>query len=163
MKAYKNILELLALLKLKGMVKSLDEIVNEAEAQRLSYLSLLHTLLQAEITYRAERRFQRNLAAAHFPVPKSLDSFEFGRVKGITKADIAQLLDFRCEDLSSSAIDPVDENCSIGEPSNENRNSQRDSQPPFVGFFASDAHVVCTSSSRIPTLFLHKTPVLVSP
>ena len=95
MKAYKNILELLELLKLKGMVKSLDEIVNEAEARRLSYLSLLHTLLQAEIAYRAERRFQRNMAAAHFPVPKTLDAFEFGRVKGITKADIAQLLDFR--------------------------------------------------------------------
>jgi DNA replication protein DnaC len=94
-KTYKNIVELLGLLKLKGMVKSLDEIVNEAEAQRLSYLSLLHTLLQAEIAYRAERRFQRNLAAAHFPVPKTLDAFEFGRVKGITKADIAQLLDFR--------------------------------------------------------------------
>ena len=70
MKAYKNILELLELLKLKGMVKSLDEIVNEAEAQRFSYLSLLHKLLQAEISYRAERRFQRNLAAAHFPVPQ---------------------------------------------------------------------------------------------
>ena len=95
MKAYKNILELLELLKLKGMGKSLDEIINEAEAQRLSYLSVLNTLLQAEIAYRAERRFQRNMAAAHFPVPKTLEAFEFGRVKGITKADIAQLLDFR--------------------------------------------------------------------
>ena len=74
MKAYKNILELLELLKLKGMGKSLDEIINEAEAQRLSYLSVLNTLLQAEIAYRAERRFQRNMAAAHFPVPKSLVS-----------------------------------------------------------------------------------------
>jgi len=28
-------------------------------------------------------------------VPKTLGAFEFGRVKGINKADIAQLLDFR--------------------------------------------------------------------
>jgi DNA replication protein DnaC len=95
MKAYKDILELLGLLKLKGMTKSLDEIIGEAEAQRLSYLTLLQSLLQAEIAYRADRRYQRNLASAHFPVPKGLDGFEFGRVKGITKANVAQLLDFR--------------------------------------------------------------------
>lgn len=95
MKAYKDILELLELLKLKGMVKSLDEIVGEAEAERFSYLTLLQSLLQAEIAYRADRRYQRNLASAHFPVPKSLDGFEYGRVKGITKANVAQLLDFR--------------------------------------------------------------------
>lgn len=95
MKTYKNIIELLELLKLKGMVKSLDEIVSEAELQKFSYLSLLNALLQAEITYRADRRFQRNMAAAHFPVPKSLEDFEFGRIKGITKSDVTQLLDFR--------------------------------------------------------------------
>jgi len=95
MKAYKNILELLDLLKLKGMVKSLDEIIGEAEAERFSYLTLLHALLQAEIAYRAHRRYQRNMASAHFPVPKSLEDFEYGRVKGITKANVAQLLDFR--------------------------------------------------------------------
>jgi len=95
MKVYKNILELLELLKLKGMIGCLDEVVAEAERHKLSYLSLLQALLQAEITYRAERRFQRNMAAAHFPVPKSLEIFEFGRVKGITKAEVAQLLDFR--------------------------------------------------------------------
>jgi len=104
MKAYKNILEHLALLKLKGMVTSLDEIVSEAEAQKLSYLSLLQSLLQAELTYRAERRFQRNMTAAHFPVPKTLDSFEFGRVKGITKSDSAQLLDFRWLDTHENLL-----------------------------------------------------------
>ena len=95
MKTYKNIVDQLELLKLKGMGKSLDEIVSEAELQKFSYLSLLNALLQAEISYRADRRFQRNMAAAHFPVPKSLDDFELGRVKGITKSDVTQLLDFR--------------------------------------------------------------------
>jgi len=95
MKTYQHIVEILGVLKLKGILKSLDEIVGEAEAEKFSYLTLLHALLKAEISYRAERRYKRNLAAAHFPIPKTLDSFEFGRVKGITKADIAQLLDFR--------------------------------------------------------------------
>ena len=35
------------------------------------------------------------MSAAHFPVPKDIESFEFGRVKGITKTAVAQLLDFR--------------------------------------------------------------------
>jgi DNA replication protein DnaC len=95
MKAYKDILELLRLLKLKGIVSSLDEVIGEAEAQKYSYLSLLAALLQVEVAYRAERRFQRNMSAAHFPVPKDIESFEFGRVKGITKTAVAQLLDFR--------------------------------------------------------------------
>ena len=104
MKAYKNTLELLELLQLKGIAKSLDEVINEAEAQRLSYLAVVHSLLQAEIAYRTERRFQRNLVAAHFPVSKSLEDFEFGRVKGITKADIAQLLDFRWLDKHENVL-----------------------------------------------------------
>ena len=95
MKTYKDILELLQLLKLKGIVGSLDELIGEAEAQKYSYLSLLRALLQAEVAYRTERRFQRNMSAAHFPVPKNIESFEFGRVKGITKADVAGLMDFR--------------------------------------------------------------------
>jgi len=95
MKAYKDILELLQLLRLKGISLSLDELIGEAEAQKYSYLSLLRALLQAEIAYRAERRFLRNMSAAHFPVPKDIESFEFGRVKGITKSAVAQLLDFR--------------------------------------------------------------------
>jgi DNA replication protein DnaC len=104
MKAYKNILELIELLKLKGMMKSLDEIIGEAEAQRFSYLTLLQSLLQAEIAYRGERRYQRNLASAHFPVLKSLDGFEYGRVKGITKASVAQLLDFRWLDKHENLL-----------------------------------------------------------
>ena len=47
MKAYKDILELLQLLRLKGISLSLDELIGEAEAQKYSYLSLLRLLLQA--------------------------------------------------------------------------------------------------------------------
>lgn len=104
MKTYKEILELLQLLKLKGIAGSLDELIGEAEAQKYSYLSLLRTLLQAEVAYRAERRFQRNMSAAHFPVPKNIESFEFGQVKGITKGQIAQLLDFRWLDNHENVL-----------------------------------------------------------
>ena len=95
MKAYENTVNLLSNLKLRGILSRLDEEINDAESQKASYLTFLNSLLQAEIADRTERRLRRNMTAAHFPVEKTLEGFEFGRVKGITKSDISQLLDFR--------------------------------------------------------------------
>jgi len=94
MKAYEHTVNLLNSLKLKGILKSIDEEINDAESQKSSYLTFLNSLLQAEITDRTERRLKRNMTAAHFPIEKSLEGFEFGRVKGITKSEVSQLLDF---------------------------------------------------------------------
>ena len=94
MKAYEQTLQLLSNLKLKGIVNRLDEEINDAESKKASYLTFLQSLLRAEIMDRTERRLRRNMTAAHFPVEKTLEGFEFGRVKGITKSEISQLLDF---------------------------------------------------------------------
>ncbi len=98
MKAYEKTMHLLNSLKLRGILSKLDEEINEAETRKVSYISFLNTLLQAEITDRRERRLRRNMAAAHFPVEKTIESFEFGRVKGVTKSEVSQLLDFRWVD-----------------------------------------------------------------
>ena len=95
MKAYEKTMHLLSSLKLRGILSRLDEEINEAETRKVSYISFLNTLLQAEITDRRERRLRRNMAAAHFPVEKTIEGFEFGRVKGVTKSEVSQLLDFR--------------------------------------------------------------------
>ena len=95
MKMYEQTVDLLSSLKLRGILSGLDEEINEAETQRVSYLSFLNSLLRVEIGDRRERRLRRNMTAAHFPVEKRLEEFEFGRVKGITKSEISQLFDFR--------------------------------------------------------------------
>jgi len=95
MKMYEQTVDLLSSLKLRGILSGLDEEINEAETQRVSYLSFLNSLLRVEIGDRRDRRLRRNMTAAHFPVEKRLEEFEFGRVKGITKSEISQLLDFR--------------------------------------------------------------------
>jgi hypothetical protein len=59
MKAYEQTLHLLGTLKLKGMLKNLDEELNEAEGQKVSYLSFLTSLLKREIAERTERRLKR--------------------------------------------------------------------------------------------------------
>jgi len=98
MKAYEQTLSLLDGLQLRGIRKRIDEEINEAETQKASYLGFLNALLRVEIADRTERRLRRNMAAAHFPIVKSLEGFEFGRVKGVTKSEVSQLLDFRWVD-----------------------------------------------------------------
>ena len=94
MKAYEQTMSLLNNLRLRGIVERLDEEITDAESKKASYLTFLQALLQAEIADRRERRLRRNMSAAHFPVPKTLEEFEFGRVKGISKSEVSQLLDF---------------------------------------------------------------------
>lgn len=95
MNAVKKIVDLLGTLKLIGCREGLNEILDESEQNHISYANFLNNLLQAEIAYRAEKRLNRNMTAAHFPVVKQLEDFKFGRTKGITKTDISLLLDFR--------------------------------------------------------------------
>ena len=92
---YKQTLNLLTGLNLQGITKSIDEEINEAESRKISYLSFFNNLLSSEIEYRTEKRLQRNLTGAHFPVTKKLNDFKFGKIKGITKSDLANLMDYR--------------------------------------------------------------------
>jgi DNA replication protein DnaC len=94
MKSYQNVLNMLSGLKLRGVKSRLDELISEAETQKQSFLGFLNQMLLSEIEDRAERRYKRNIAAAHFPVVKNLADFEYGRVDGITKSEVSQLLDF---------------------------------------------------------------------
>lgn len=94
MKAYTEVLSQLKTLKLKGLSDQLDALISNAETQNQSYLSFLKNLLNEELLYRAHRRYQRSLTAAHFPNMKTLESFEFNGVSGITKTQVSQLLDF---------------------------------------------------------------------
>jgi DNA replication protein DnaC len=104
MKAFQKVNDLLISLKLKGIQVKLDELITEAETQKQSFLGFLHQLLLTELADRAEKRYRRNIAAAHFPVIKRLEDFEFGRVKGITKTEVAQLTDFTWMDKKENLL-----------------------------------------------------------
>ena len=104
MKAYKEVMNQLQALKLRGVAMAIDELITEAETQKLSYLSFLYQVLNRELEDKAERKYKRSISAAHFPVKKSIESFEFGRVKGITKSRISQLLDFSWIDRKENVL-----------------------------------------------------------
>jgi len=95
MKAYEQTLSLLKTLNLRGVANSLDEVINDAEIRKHSYITVLNTVFTSEISYRVKRRVERNMTSAHFPVIKKIDPFDFGRVKGIGKSEVVNLLDCR--------------------------------------------------------------------
>jgi len=104
MKAYEQTLTFLNTLSLKGIVKSLDEMINDAEIRKHSYITFLNTVFSAEISYRVKRRVERNMVGAHFPVLKKIDHFDFGRVKGIGKSEMINLLDCRWIDNQENLL-----------------------------------------------------------
>jgi DNA replication protein DnaC len=92
---FTHVLSLLSGLKLQGIAQNIEAELNEAEAGKHSYLNFFKAVLESEITWRRERKLKRNLAGAHFPAIKQIDDFDPRKVKGITKTDIANLLDLR--------------------------------------------------------------------
>ena len=104
MKSYEQILSLVKVLNLKGVLQSLDEMINNAESCKESYISFLNSVFSAEIAYRVKRRFERNMVGAHFPVIKKMESFNFGCVKGIGKSEAVNFLDFRWVDNKENVL-----------------------------------------------------------
>lgn len=95
MKAYEQTLALLNTLNLRGVSGNMDELINDAEIQKHSYITFLNNIFSTEISYRINRKVERNMASAHFPVIKKIGPFNFGRVKGIGKSEVVNLLDCR--------------------------------------------------------------------
>lgn len=104
MKAYEQTLSLLKTLNLRGVADSLDEVINDAEISKHSYITVLNTIFTSEISYRIKRRVERNMTSAHFPVIKKIDPFDFGRVKGIGKSEVVNLLDCRWIDNRENVL-----------------------------------------------------------
>ena len=85
MKKLSSTAGLLNTLKLPGAANCLEDEIEKAKC---------NSLLQGEIAYRKEKKMKRNLAGAHFPVEKTLRSFNFKLCKGLTEKQIKDLLDF---------------------------------------------------------------------
>lgn len=91
-------------LNLRGISDHLDEIIHDAEIKKDSYMTFLNALLNMEIGYRIQRRVERNMTGAHFPVLKTIKHFDFGRVKGIGKSEAVNLLDFHFVDNKENLL-----------------------------------------------------------
>jgi DNA replication protein DnaC len=104
MKTQQQTLAYLKTLNLQGVLQGLDEMINDAESRKVSYLTFLNTVFSEEIAFRIKRRVERNLTGAHFPISKGFENFDFGRVKGIGKSDAVNLLDGRWIDNKENLL-----------------------------------------------------------
>jgi DNA replication protein DnaC len=104
MKAHQQTLAYLKTLNLQGVLQGFDEMINDAESRKVSYLTFLNSVFSAEIDFRIKRRVERNMTGAHFPVHKGLENFDFGRVKGIGKSEAVNLLDCRWIDTKENLL-----------------------------------------------------------
>lgn len=104
MKAHQQTLTYLKTLNLQGVLQGFDEMINDAESRKVSYLTFLNSVFSAEIDFRIKRRVERNMTGAHFPVHKGLEDFDFGRVKGIGKSEAVNLLDCRWIDTKENLL-----------------------------------------------------------
>lgn len=96
-------------LRLSATANELTSLLAQAEANELSYLNFAQTLVEHELTTRANSRVARNLKLAQFPSEKLLEAFDYRHQTTITKRQVNALLDF-------SFIDNRDNLVLIGPP-----------------------------------------------
>lgn len=78
-------------LKLPTVAREAMRLAEEAVRQRLEPLTYLIGVLQAEVHEREARRAARRLKEAGFPMPKTLESFDFRRSPQLPEAKLRQL------------------------------------------------------------------------
>ncbi|MGE5508637.1 MAG: IS21-like element helper ATPase IstB [Chitinophagales bacterium] len=83
----------LKMLKLPGLAQGYRSVIREAEAANLPYSEFLQACLEQELGLREQKRIQRKLKAAKFPLTKTLESFDFSAQPGIPANRILSLAD----------------------------------------------------------------------
>ena len=96
-------------LRLSAAADELTNLLAEAEANEMSYLSFADRLAEHELIQRQDKRIRRNRKMAAFPAEKRLEGFDYRHQTTITKRQVSALLDF-------SFIDNRDNLVFIGPP-----------------------------------------------
>lgn len=82
---------LLSDLRLPGMKQMWAELATRADKEGWPAARLLAALAEHEIAERSRRRIARHLAEARLPVGKTIDTFDFGAVPMVSKAQVMAL------------------------------------------------------------------------
>jgi len=68
-----------------------EDAIRAAQENGWGYDEFLVRMMEGELAQRKENSLQRQAKLARFPLPKSLDTFEFGRLKHVEEAAVWQL------------------------------------------------------------------------
>jgi DNA replication protein DnaC len=82
---------LMAEMKLLGMLAAFDQAVIDATRDQISYTEFLDALLQAEADYRQERKTGYRIKAAKFTLRAEFEDIDFTANRSISKAQIKEI------------------------------------------------------------------------
>ena len=82
-------------LKLPTILHEYEKVVRQCAAEGVDFVGFLLRLLELELIERERHSVQRRIKAAHFPVVKSLDTFDFAAIPSLNKMLVLELA--RCE------------------------------------------------------------------
>src|ERR1700722_1965784 len=82
---------LMADMKLLGMLGAFDKVITDATRDQSSYSELLDALLQAECDYRQERKTGYRIKPAKFPLRPAFADIDLRPTRPISKAQIKEL------------------------------------------------------------------------
>lgn len=91
-------------LRMTSIAAELAQLLAEAEASEMSFLSFAQRLAEYELQQRQANRVQRNYKTAGFPAHKHLEGFDYRHQTTISKRQINSLLDFRFIDERNNVI-----------------------------------------------------------
>jgi DNA replication protein DnaC len=80
---------------LGAISERIDALVQEATDKELSLVEFVDGLLEAEVAARRQRAYETKVKMAHFPAPKTIDSFDFGFQPSVDRRQIRDLLGLR--------------------------------------------------------------------
>jgi DNA replication protein DnaC len=86
---------------LASMASQWRRLAEEARSKRQPHAEYLADLVRLEVTGRRERRIQRRIKDARFPMLKTLDAFDFEAQRGLERDDVLELFD--CEFVPEAA------------------------------------------------------------
>ena len=86
---------------LTSMASQWRRLAEEARSKRQPHVEYLADLARLEVTGRRERRIQRRIKDARFPMLKTLDAFDFEAQRGLNRDDVLELFD--CEFVPQAA------------------------------------------------------------
>lgn len=78
-------------LRLSGILDSLDARNRQAIEGKLAYTEFLALLVQDEVARREQKKFASRIRRASFRTNKTLDGFDFDRLPGVNRGQIAEL------------------------------------------------------------------------
>lgn len=86
---------------LSSMASEWERLAETARSKRQPHAEYLADLARLEVTGRRERRIQRRIKDARFPMLKTLDAFDFSAQPGLDRDEILEL--FNCEFIQQAA------------------------------------------------------------